>query len=555
MALAGNTYYTKVASPFFGRPDVTISQKSASLVIAAIIMLRLCTLGVPALIDSTEGRYASIAQIMLTSGDWLVPQVPMPEGTIPYWGKPPLHFWINALSLKIFGMNEFAARLPSFIGALISALFIWLFANRFFSREVALKSVIIFLSSGLLFFLSGGVHLDCTLLAATTACLTCFALAVDTQKLRWAYSFFVALSCGFMTKGPIALVICGAIIFVWLLLAPTERNCLKRLPWLSGILVFLILTVPWFILAERHSPGLTRYFFVNENFLRYVQSNYGDRYGSGHRKPYGASWVLLALSFMPWTLALALAAWKLRRNFMESVNARMPWHVFIFSWALIPPLFFTFARQILPAYLLPAFPGLAILTAVLVSQHNGLSASLNRLYWFLAGFFSLCAVTVVFVGAWYQASMAELAVGAILATLTVAIFFKCKRANVQGDAALFMSSLILIIFAATLVVEANHKASRDKSTKYIFQHIEDAEHLNPERVAVLYGHPFSAYFYAAASKPDPITITPFAPEKVLESNADHILLKSNDVKRLSQETLDAFQHEIQVGRWVLMRRR
>ncbi|MBX7145650.1 MAG: glycosyltransferase family 39 protein [Oligoflexia bacterium] len=534
---------------------MAFTNRNALIVIGVIVCLRLTTLGLPALIDSTEGRYGSIAQIMLTSGDWIVPQVPMPEGIIPYWGKPPLHFWINALSLKLFGMNEFAARLPSLLGALLTALFVWIFANRFYAREIASKSVIVFLSSGLIFFLSGGVHLDCTLLAAITGALVCFAMAVDSQKTSWGYGFFVSLAAGFMTKGPIAIVLCVAILLLWLILAPTERHCLKRIPWISGALLFLILTVPWFILAERESPGLVKYFFVNENFLRYVQANYGDKYGSGHRKPYGASWVLLAIGFMPWTLALALAWWKLRGRIRECVNPRAPWNAFVFSWALIPPLFFTLARQILPAYLLPAFPGLAILTAVFISQNNGLSVSLNQLYWFVAALFVVVSVALVPVGAWYNAPMGNLAISLAIAILVILGYRKAKKAGLHGDSVLAVSALILVSAFASLLVVAQFKASRDKSTKYIFEYIEQHPHLTPERVAVLYGHPFSAYFYGAAADPDPVLVAPHSPDQVLNSEADHILLKIGDVPRLSAETSAAFEKETQVGKWVLMRRK
>ena len=81
------------------------------------------------LLDPTEARYASVAQEMVNSGNWLTPMLPLPQGTVPYLGKPPLHFWLTALSYQVFGIEEWTARLTSFLMT-ISLLFL-IFWDRF----------------------------------------------------------------------------------------------------------------------------------------------------------------------------------------------------------------------------------------------------------------------------------------------------------------------------------------------------------------------------------------------------------------------------------------
>jgi len=88
------------------------------LLVASVVVLRLLTLGMPGLIDTSEGRYGAMGQDMLVSGNWLMPYIRLDNGLIPFWGKPPLHFWLTAASLSLFGMNEWAARFPSFLGPL-----------------------------------------------------------------------------------------------------------------------------------------------------------------------------------------------------------------------------------------------------------------------------------------------------------------------------------------------------------------------------------------------------------------------------------------------------
>jgi hypothetical protein len=76
-------------------------------VLALAVLVRLLFLGSYPLADTTEARYAEVARLMLVSGDWITPQI---EAGVPFWGKPPLSFWLTAGSFKLFGISEFAAR-------------------------------------------------------------------------------------------------------------------------------------------------------------------------------------------------------------------------------------------------------------------------------------------------------------------------------------------------------------------------------------------------------------------------------------------------------------
>jgi 4-amino-4-deoxy-L-arabinose transferase-like glycosyltransferase len=103
-------------------------RRSLILLLAAVVALRLATLGAYPLLDPTESRYAEIARKMLETGAWLMPQV---DYGVPFWGKPPLSTWLSAATMAMFGVNEFAARLPSFLLlAGCGALVYWLAALR-----------------------------------------------------------------------------------------------------------------------------------------------------------------------------------------------------------------------------------------------------------------------------------------------------------------------------------------------------------------------------------------------------------------------------------------
>ncbi len=327
------------------------------LAVAGILVLRGALLGIPALTDPTESRYATIAMQMADSGDWVTPRLWLKGELVPYWGKPPLHFWLTAASFKAFGLSAWAARLPSFLaGVLTVALTGWI-GFRIWDAAAGGAAALI-LASALLFYpYLGGTIIDMTLAMTVGFALLTFAACLNHRSRRPGLAAFAFLALGFLTKGPVAIALVGLPLVLWLALTRRWRD-LVRVPWLGGALLFAILTVPWFAAAERATPGFLRYFFVNENFGRFLSHNYGDLYGAGHRYPYGTIWPALFACFLPWSTVLVWVLWR-----KGSAVRRDPWLVFALCWGLGPAILFTVGRQWLPAYLLPGLPGLALATA------------------------------------------------------------------------------------------------------------------------------------------------------------------------------------------------
>jgi 4-amino-4-deoxy-L-arabinose transferase-like glycosyltransferase len=135
---------------------------------------------------------------------------------------------------------------------------------------------------------------------------------------------------------------------------------------IRDINVFLI-TAPWFILAEIYSPRFLKYFFVNENFLRFISPNYGDLYGSGHKKPIGTIWLYLVGGFAPWSFLLPYLLWSSKsKNINMFIKTDMLNVRYVFWWSIGVAIMFTPAKQVSFAYVLPSLPSLSILTAYLI---------------------------------------------------------------------------------------------------------------------------------------------------------------------------------------------
>jgi 4-amino-4-deoxy-L-arabinose transferase-like glycosyltransferase len=231
-------------------------------------------LSIPDLIDSTEGRYASISKQMYTHGNLITPIITRHGVSQPYLGKPPLYFWMGDVAYMLLGLNNTAARAPSFVSAVGTLLVTYAGVYYMAGGLVAIGTLLILSTTAVFFFLSGGVMLDMTV----TFCVisACFGFFHAKRWSMWGYLFFLALALGMLTKGPVALVLVGTVVVPWVviqwLLHRKVPEQFEALPWKSGIVLTVLLTAPWYLAQEQMNDGFLYYFFIQENFLRYVST-------------------------------------------------------------------------------------------------------------------------------------------------------------------------------------------------------------------------------------------------------------------------------------------
>jgi len=391
------------------------------LALLATLALRGMSLGWLAITDNSESRYASIAWQMFSTGDWVTPRIFIRGTLVPFWGKPPLELWLTSLSFKVFGVSEWSARLPSFLLGLAILGATMGFAYQRWGRRVALLAGLMLATAAMFFLLAGACVLDVPLVAAVTGAMLAFARFAESDRRRaWGAAFFFALGVGMLAKGPVALVLVGLALGLWIAIVGRWR-LLLQLPWVIGPLVFFAVAAPWYLLAERATPGFLRYFIVHEHLLRYVSHDYGDLYGSGRAQPFGASWVFLFAAFLPWSVLAIAAFWqRFRGQPVWSTLRADPWFTYVLVWSLTPTLFFTLARQILITYVVPGFAGLALATAVALDRwmESEGRPTLVRWLWGHLAVVSLGAIAGAFVAVARGATVAQ---AAILPLSTVCI--------------------------------------------------------------------------------------------------------------------------------------
>jgi len=337
----------------------------AVLLILSLVAIRLISLGLFPLYDTTEARYGEMARIMFETHNWVTPQI---DYNVPFWGKPPVQTWLSALSFSWLSVSEFSARLPHFFCGLITCLLIFRFTKALANNKIAIFALLI-LSSSLGFIIAiGMVMTDSALLMSYTLAMVSYWHCYSRKdKLIYGHLFFVALALGMLIKGPVAVVLIGISLVCWSVWQGVFFRAISRLPWVTGMMVFLLLTLPWYIWAEIRTPGFLEYFILGEHIQRFLVSGWqGDLYGTAHVKPRGMIWLYWLICACPWSFVALRLLYKRYRGIElpPSKYKTMGINKYLICWLISPLLLFTLAGNILPIYVLPGFSALAILLAL-----------------------------------------------------------------------------------------------------------------------------------------------------------------------------------------------
>tara|TARA_B110000483_G_scaffold175594_1_gene207692 strand:- start:1264 stop:2646 length:1383 start_codon:yes stop_codon:yes gene_type:complete len=295
------------------------------------------------LMDKTEARYAEIARIMAETQNWIVLQI---DYGIPFWAKPPISSWASALSIYLFDDSEFFVRLPY----LIVCVFISWWIGKFNSSGSKYLPGIILLTIPEFFLHAGVVSTDVFLTFSITIVMLSFWKSMQEGVSKvWGYLFFIGLGLGLLAKGPIIGILTLPPILIWCIIHKSLIKALKLAPWLLGLILMIIIALPWYIMTEIKSPGFIDYFIVGEHFNRYFNPEWvGDKYGFPKQQPYGVVWGFLLVFCLPWSIFIIQS---LRKN-IKTIRQNK-WGLYLLCWMLWTPLFFSISTSLIHPYILP----------------------------------------------------------------------------------------------------------------------------------------------------------------------------------------------------------
>jgi 4-amino-4-deoxy-L-arabinose transferase-like glycosyltransferase len=304
-------------------------------------------------IGPDEPRYAAVARDMVATGDYITPRF----NGMPWFEKPVLTYWMTAIGYALFGQNEWGARFPSALGATLSVFAVYLAGWRLWGWKAGIIAAMVAASSVGFVAFAHAASTDMPLTACLTIALACFlvgTIEAEPMRRRWFYGFYAALGLGALAKGPIAFVLPGMSLALFIALRREWGEWKKWHP--EGALIALGVALPWYLACTwRNGYTFIQVFLINQNFQRFTSEIHG------HSRPfYFYAPVLLMLTF-PWTFLLIPA---LRRRFGETEQL-------LGLWAIVPIVFFSFSGAKLPGYILPVVPAVALLCArELVQQRS-----------------------------------------------------------------------------------------------------------------------------------------------------------------------------------------
>ncbi len=328
-----------------------------ALLAAVWALLCLPNLGGPSLWDIDEGNNAEAAHEMLCSGNVIVPTF---NGALRE-DKPALLYWLQGAAYSAFGVNEFAARLPSALAALLAVLATYELGRRLFGRGAGLLAGLV-LASAALFCASAHFANPDALLNAFTALSMLFFWLAYTRGGAWLAAVGVTSGLAVLAKGPVGTVLPAAVALAFLLWRREPRR-LWDVGWLWGSLTFLLVAAPWYVWVGLETKGQWLVgFLLKHNFGRAV----GSQPMEGHGGPFWYYAPVLIAGLAPWSVFLGPACWSARKGLRDG-DAR-PALQYLLCWAGVYFVFFSAARTKLPNYVLPLYPTAALLTGYFLDR-------------------------------------------------------------------------------------------------------------------------------------------------------------------------------------------
>jgi 4-amino-4-deoxy-L-arabinose transferase-like glycosyltransferase len=320
------------------KDTLTIKHIIALLLLSYIFLFH--GIGDYSLKEPDEGRYAEIPREMIELNDYIVPHL----NYVRYFEKPPLFYWIVAVSYKCFGVNEWAFRFPNALSAFLCVVVLYIFIRKWINGEIAFISSIILMSSFGFFSMSRVATIDMFFSMWLFLSLLFFYGYYKEKKSFFIYFFYTILGLATLAKGfvPIALIVVTIIVF---LLAERRASFLKELKWTKGIAIYCIIVFPWLLTISLKEKEFFYFFVIDQHILRFLTSKH---------KRTGSIFYFLPVLFggmFPWSFFIP-------RSIIKLWN-KSELKLFII-WSCVVFIFFSISKSKLPTYILPIFPSLSI---------------------------------------------------------------------------------------------------------------------------------------------------------------------------------------------------
>lgn len=302
-------------------------------------------LGSFGLVGADEPRYAQIAREMLARHDWVTPVL----NGVAWLEKPVLYYWGAMISYRLFGVHDWAARVPTAVMATAMVLATYWFMRRFRPGSQLDTGLILGSLAGIIGF-ARAASTDMPLTAMFAIGMLAWYAWHETQQKLWLCAFYVFIALGMLAKGPVAPFLAGFVIVVFVAIR-RDWKLIPRTLWIPGIILFLAVALPWYVLVQRANPQFLHVFIFEHNLERYSTNMFR------HKQPFWYFGPVLLAGLVPWVVFAVAAFVRAAKEYKTG-----SFELFFGLWAILPVIFFSFSESKLPGYILPSIPAFGILT-------------------------------------------------------------------------------------------------------------------------------------------------------------------------------------------------
>jgi 4-amino-4-deoxy-L-arabinose transferase-like glycosyltransferase len=409
----------------------------------ALLVVFLIGLDRSLLFDVDEGAFTEATREMLVSGDWGHTTL----NGLDRFDKPIGVYWLQALSASIFGVNEFAFRLPSALSGWIASLALARFAFFQWGRRAAITAAIISATSLGPWAIARTATADALLGLFFVLIFLDLWRALSSEGKLHARCVALWVALGILVKGPVALLLPLGTMILYGIFVPESRLLVKKfmLDWASWMILVAV-SLPWYLYAYlRHGQTFVEGFFLKHNVERFMGSMEGH---SGH---WAYFLIALPLLWLPWSGLF----------FRALFHIRLQWHQAFFRycwlWFAFVFCFFSVANTKLPHYLLYAEPAMC-----LILTYSSLDAKKS---WWLAGTLAVLGLSVMLLLPSYLQSHPDLLADAYYKALMVS--------SEKSDMKVWLFAFPLIIYLGSVL-------------RYLFRNSEAVMEFSALSLGVIY---------------------------------------------------------------------
>lgn len=439
-------------------------------------------MGSYALFTPDEGRYSEVAREMVATNDYITPRL---NGVV-FLDKPIFYYWLQASAIKLFGIKEWALRLWPMLFGIIGCLMTYIAGHLLFNRRTGFISAIILATSPLYYGAAHYANLDLEVAVLISLTLMSFIVAVRVTRENLRNYFLIAAyafaGLAALTKGLIGIVFPAMIIGAWILLL-NRWSFLKKMHLIKGLLFFIAIALPWYILVQKANPEFFEFFFIKQQVSRFLTTDYFN-----NRTPTWFYIPIVIAGFFPWCVfglqALTCHIKNVIRNRQQHAS-----EFYLLLWFILVFTFFSIPKSKTIGYILPIFPALALLIGNYISTSWEKSKSIGIYFGIISFILSSLGILIFCLAAPYFPEL-EISpplipylnkVAILFAAATVIFIFLALQ---KKKLSTFFFTLLTISIAFLLIFNSSSATLNEGTAKPIALELKSV--LKPEDEVITY---------------------------------------------------------------------